>query len=364
MRMARRSAAPTGSLGRATLLVVVVSAFLLEGYVVKVGLTEGALPAPPWFGNGPTTVARLPRPPAGESYRFVVVDDTQSPGTFEELMERLRQVRPAFAVLLGDTVPEPTEVGHAFFRSELQEVDSPCPVFFVPGNHDVDPQKFPLSRFERFYGPSRMSFEVGPDLFLLFPLYTDNEDGGRQAAEATAWLRGRLEGRRQRYRNVFLFFHSPVGIHPGWERPGWEAYGGLAELIRRYRVTACFSGHVHRYGQVEAGGTDYFISGGGGASLKERGGVPGFHHALVLEVKDRTVGCSILPLEKRRDLEDKLEYWAIVRAWPYMKREYGDVLFWNLVAGAVVFAGVGFQRGGRRWMDALRLRREERYGCL
>ena len=335
-------------------MTVVLLALVFEGYLVAVGLTEGQLPVPGWFGNRVSSGARLSGVSADRPYRFLVVGDTKASGTFEALMESLPEAGPDFVVLLGDLVGRPTETEHAFLRAELEEADSPAPVFSVPGNHDVDPEGFPLVRFERFYGPARFRFTVGPDLFLLLPLYTDNEDGGVQAERAADFLEEALEGQRQRYRYVFLFGHSPAGIYPGWERPQWPAYRRLAELIRRYRVTAVFTGHLHRFSVVRAGETEYFVSGGGGASLKGVRGVPGFYHALVADVSPEAVRYTLFPLPRRRDVEDKIEYWVIARFWPWVRRQVGVFLAGNLLAGVAVVmvlrrrAGAGPGGGGRK----------------
>jgi hypothetical protein len=274
-----------------------------------------------------------------------MIGDTNGSGTYEGFMDQLARARPTCAVLLGDVVGNGTEGDHTFFRAELREMAIPCPVLCVPGNHDIDAQTFPLSRFRDSYGPVPTAVPVGPDLFLLLPLFADNLDGGRQAEEAARFLDETLAGRRDSYRYVFLFCHSPVGIFPGWERPDWPAYVHLAELMGRYRLTACFAGHLHLHQETEASGTRYFISGGGGSRLLR--GVAGsgqFFHSLVVKVTADDWVCSVLPLQERTDVEDKMEWWVLARFWPYVRREPGSIV---AIAGNVLIVGmlvVAFRR--------------------
>jgi hypothetical protein len=103
-----------------------------------------------------------------------------------------------------------------------------------------------------------------------------------------------------------------------------------------YRLTACFAGHLHLYQETEAGGTRYFISGGGGSRLLKGARNPReFFHSLVIKVGAGAPAYSVLPLVEREDVEDKMEWLVLARFWPYVRREPG-----NLIAGNALVAGM------------------------
>ena len=309
-----------------------------EAYTVLLAFTSPEC-VPEWFGNATRAAAQLAALPAEGDYTFWVVGDTQGSGTYEGFMDRVREERPDCVVFLGDVVGNPTEGDHTFFRSELWEMASPCPVLCVPGNHDIDPRTFPLSRFRDLYGPVPAALAVGPDLFLLLPFFADNqEDGGRQAEEAARFLEATLAGRRDSYRHVFLFCHNPGGIFPGCRQSDSPAYVRLAQLMGTYRLTACFAGHLHLYQEAEADGTRYFISGGGGSRLLKGTHDPrGFFHSLVIKVGAGAPEYSVLPLAEREDVGDKTKWWFLARVLPYVRQEPGGLIAGNaLVAGMLV----------------------------
>ncbi len=65
--------------------------------------------------------------------------------------------------------------------------------------------------------------------------------------------------------------------------PFWQHYRGLYALLKKHKITAVFSGHLHGYRRYQIGETLHFVTGGGGARLQYPGSR---HHYLEVEVRD------------------------------------------------------------------------------
>ena len=99
--------------------------FAFEVYVLSIDYFEGETLLPANFGNHPNVVGKLTGQEKKASFRFAVVGDTKSIGTFERIAEELRTVPLDFAVLLGDVAYDGTEAYHRWLRAEIKTI-SPC----------------------------------------------------------------------------------------------------------------------------------------------------------------------------------------------------------------------------------------------
>ncbi|MCF6158295.1 MAG: metallophosphatase family protein [wastewater metagenome] len=162
------------SLWKSILLVLILIFFGFEMYTMFIQNYEGNIDLPQLTGNFTQVREMLAKEQQKDEFCFAIIGDTQSHGTFEQIARELRSESLSFAVFLGDFVRKGTEGNHNYFKSEYAtEFTFPFPAFFVVGNHDVDMDSFPLSRFEEVYGPSIFSFEYQKCLFVV--LRTLNE---------------------------------------------------------------------------------------------------------------------------------------------------------------------------------------------
>jgi len=162
-------------------------------------------------------------------------------------------VRPSMAIIAGDLVD------HANNQRELDsfiqvEKTFAIPVYLIPGNHD-------LARDGKHFEPSLLDLyrkNIGPDRFVvrqagsLFVGLNSQLwiEGGGLAAEQFKWLEQQLRHRNQ-YRHVFIIQHHPLYLEAADEADeyfntplGWRTK--LLRLFERARVTAVFTGHLHR----------------------------------------------------------------------------------------------------------------------
>ena len=253
----------------------------------------------------------------------------------EELSRYHREVAPLDAVVhVGDLVESreaPGEVERRF--AEAAGVLDRLPVRWLPvaGDHDVNPPGYApgsadRSRrelFGRLVAERVAGAEVGPDGLLryavdlagfrLFVLdsqevaHADPRWGdvflARIGAGQLAWLAAEL-GRSEEPAVVVL--HQPLWL-------AWSGWQPVHELLRRHRVAAVVSGHLHH--PQDAGTLDgirYLTVGAtGGVTRGGRRSAGSVHHVTVLELApggDTRV--TLLPLDgrplalpARRDME-------------------------------------------------------------
>jgi len=315
------------------LLVLVV-----EAYAIITVYTEGNVPLPATFGNFERVRALLADDNDSEQFSFAVAGDTQGTGTFERLAESLKDEPISFLVLLGDCVRNGSPGDHQYFRAELaEELRMPYPTFYCVGNHDVSKDEFPISRFEKMYGPTNFSFEYQGCLFIVLrilnqPLYSTQESLG--------FLESILSDHRNNYRKIFVFMHIPPPVSTDFAARLFENTDIFIALCDRFKVDYVIAGDYHGYARVQRGDTVYLVTGGGGAHLEKE--MPGnFHHAVLITVGPQAVSERILAVERDEDLEDRIERWAIADVYAWMRKHVWITILMNI---GVIGFGVFFIR--------------------
>lgn len=225
--------------------------------------------------------------------RFAVLADTHvqpddvDPGDFPANREFAARNRHAvdliggldvdLVVHLGDVVhPVPGRPGHEPANVVAAEAYGALdvPLFVVPGNHDVGDKPYPFvdaptaaerhyRRFVGRWGPPFQGFSRAGIRFLLLDTPALGTDLPH-AAQQRRWLERQLAAAEESGERVLLFGHYPPYL---WEPDEPEHYDNLApgprrwllDLLRRHRVEAVFSGHVHRFFHTRYAGTDLYV---------------------------------------------------------------------------------------------------------
>jgi len=256
------------------------------------------------------------------TYRVAIAGDIHAPREeFSYLIPTLKESSPDFMVFLGDFVYRSDE-NHwpSFFRMGRDLFDR-VPFFPVVGDHDLGFQdKYGLySRY--FCTPNengRKFFyytqEVSNDVLVFLD---SNKTWGffRQAFWLYRYLKRRAKRGEIRY--LFVFAHKgPLSFKGG--RPGLYGIRTLFGMLKRYGVTAIFSGHDHHYVRGRShSGIPLFISGGAGggrpylinrdnphsrmSGTMEYGEV--CRHFLVLDVSDTE--CSVTAVDEEGRVVEK-----------------------------------------------------------
>lgn len=164
----------------------------------------------------------------------------------------------AFVLLLGDLLWDGES---SVFRAMMARLSMPW--FHVLGNNDRDRAEV----YGRELGPLYYALRARGCLFVALwscvPQQGIGDHQGAMDGAQIAWAQETLSIARERrppYHHVFLFTHCPV--LPDWREPG--KYGMRSELARqwfgwcrRFDVSACFFGHVHREYAFERDGTQF-----------------------------------------------------------------------------------------------------------
>jgi hypothetical protein len=214
-------------------------------------------------------------PPPGEAFSFVVFGDTRSnAGAHKNVVERVRREVPDFILATGDMVNEGTNTQdwQIFFDVE-RELLRDNALFPAIGNHDREPRPArTVENYRRYFAVPDDSPD--PERYYAFTysnarfLVLDSNLSSFALTDQTAWIERELTTAVQdaQIRHIFVVMHHPpfsTSIHGG----NSELREMWTPLFEKYRVEAVFSGHDHTYEHSLHNGTQYLVSGGGGAPL-------------------------------------------------------------------------------------------------
>ena len=235
-----------------------------------------------------------PRVEGRQLFTFAVVSDTHvnesedcSPSPFRTnllangrarfVLHEIAAMDPpvAFLVHLGDMVhPVPSQSTYeeavARYREIMQVIK--VPVHEIPGNHDIGDKALDwmpadiisdefLAAYRRAFGGDRFAFDQGPIRCIGINSVLINSGLAEEGAQR-AWLEAEFAGHRDK--RLFLFSHYPPFVFSPEEGSGYDNIDEpgrtwLLDLIRRHRVEAVFSGHVHNFWYDRISNTELYI---------------------------------------------------------------------------------------------------------
>ncbi len=224
--------------------------------------------------------------------RFVVIADThtnpaddgelspfashrQTNDRLRHAIETVNALQPDFVVHVGDMVhPVPDAERYpdavAAFRQAVAALQAP--LHLVPGNHDSGDKHAAyvpagvvnarhLALYQSHFGRYFYSFEH--DDCLQVVLHTSLINSGLpEEAEQRQWVEDTLAASQHRRR--FLFVHYPPFVaepeEPGhYDNVDEPGRSWLLDLIRRHRLDAVFTGHVHNFFCQQVGDTPVYL---------------------------------------------------------------------------------------------------------
>ena len=313
-----------------TWAVICVLGMALQAYAVLETKTARQSPMPDNFGNFPKVREMLPTASDDLPFTFVIVGDTRSVGTFEHLAEDINSVDPAFVVILGDWVSDGSPEQHAYFRQEAPEYNFTCPVFFSPGNHDVNPEKYPIDQFEKEYGPRNYSFVFKNNMFI-FISHLDSRFSNKESLE---YLRSFDRSQLEEYDRKFVFMHIPPYVSPDIKERHTKDENELIQILQDLNIDYAIAADFHGYNRTNLNSVEYIITGGGGSHLHESTGNQ-FHHAIGITLNKNMLSEKILPVSANIDIEDVLQLNATVYIGPFILNHLYPCLALNILAGVV-----------------------------
>ena len=222
-----------------------------------------------------------------------------------ETVEAINRIRPAFVVVTGDmTNNRFNEEQWAAYQELIGRIDKDIPVWHVPGNHDLKPrEEGDLQHYLDRYGYDRFSFRYGGCAFIGMNTCFLKDRCIEQEQEHCTWLLKEL-ARSQGARFRFVFTHCPVVKESPDEKEDYFNFQApyrqfYLEQFSRYRVSAVFSGHLHRARACEADGVPYYTTSASGLTLGD--GTSGLN--IVTVYKDRFTTEFVSATEARNPLK-------------------------------------------------------------
>ena len=269
------------------------------------------------FGNFESVRASLPASDPDKPFTFAIVGDPRSSGTFEDLAKDIAKAQPAFVVILGDGVKDAATDQHALFKRESAGYKLACPVFFTPGNHDVDPKDYPLATFEKDYGPRNFSFVYNDNIFI-FISHLDKRFSNQESLE---YLRSLDPEKLAAYHNRFVFIHIPPWVSPDIQERHTADEEDLMRIFEDLKIDYAVAADFHGYNRTRLRGVEYIVTGGGGGRLHDTHWKQ-FHHAIALTVGPDMVSERILPASAHFDLVKWIDMNSIVHIGPFLMEDF------------------------------------------
>lgn len=291
------------------------------------------------FGNFERVRASLPASDSNTPFTFVIVGDPRGTGTFEALAKDINKADPAFVVILGDWVKDGSDHQHAYYKRITPDFGFSCPVFFTPGNHDVDPQEYPLTSFERDYGPQNFSFVYDDNIFI-FISHLDKRFSNRESLE---YLRSLDKNTISSYRNSFVFMHIPPWVSPDIQERHTSDEKELMQIFEDLEIDYVVAADFHGYNRTRLRGVEYIVTGGGGGSLHDARW-PQFHHAMALTVGKDMLSERILPASSHFSIKEWIDMNSIVYVGPFLRAHNFISIAVNMLIVFIFFTSIKYSR--------------------
>lgn len=256
---------------------------------------SAALPAKDW---NPRQVERL-QALAGSKMTFAVMGDSRSnPVVFDRVLKDMAgDPSLTFAIDVGDMVEQGTLEQFDEFFKQIQPY-SRMPFLTAVGNHDLG-KNHDLTLYREIFGPDYYAFQLQDHYFIVL---NNNLRTGMGEAQM-AWLKDELK-KSQSSKTRLVFFHYPLFDPRRGDKHHClpeEAGRRLAALLRQYRVSHIFAGHIHSYFTGNWDGVPYTITGGAGAPLYGTDPDHFFHHYLKVTLQDRKVHVEVRRIKTEGD---------------------------------------------------------------
>ncbi len=194
-------------------------------------------------------------------FSFVQICDTQlgfgSEGyeqdlkSFKQAVRQINEMNPAFVVICGDLVNNPTDSTYADFIRIRKEFKMPC--YCSPGNHDVGniPNDTTLRYYRKTIGKDYYEFESNGYSFIVTNTQLWKVNVENESEKHDQWFKETLHAQYIKQNPVFVIGHHPLYL----ENPGEdEIYYNfpadkreeMLKLFKENNVLAFLSGHTHK----------------------------------------------------------------------------------------------------------------------
>ncbi|MCK4947390.1 MAG: metallophosphoesterase [Candidatus Aureabacteria bacterium] len=242
---------------------------------------------------------------AGENeWRFVVFGNSRpdgatepQPHVFRKIIKNIENESPFLVINVGDIIWGSSDL--ACTKKQMREFyrvfnTLKIPKYIAVGEHEIAGSEENQNYFKKKLGGLYKTFTHKNCRFIIL----NSEEIGSEskiAGKQFLWLERVLSTNKKKH--VFVFAHRPLFAVETSEGACFDSYpqdgAKLVELFNRYGVRYFIAGHERFYNRCENKGVIQYISGGAGAPLKVSEENGGFHHYLIVKVKDGNVDIQI-----------------------------------------------------------------------
>jgi len=232
-----------------------------------------------------------------EGFKFAVCGDPHANwDVYEKVLESAEKKGVEFLVNVGDLTRVGAESEYLEGKKLMEEFN--YDTYLVMGGHDriSDGTKW----YRKYFGRDYYTWNEGDAHFVVLN-NSDQKEG--IFSDHLKWLDDDLM--KNDLPLVFVFVHQPVGFpYASLEMVGYltakaqESEQDLANILKRHKIKALFSGHLHSYFPYQFEGISAIITGGAGGppqKLPFLETTP-FHYVLVT-VSDNEVDYEMIEVE-------------------------------------------------------------------
>jgi UDP-2,3-diacylglucosamine pyrophosphatase LpxH len=305
--------------------------FLSTLYVYNVYKDYSKIQKSEFLGNTDFVIKKIKD---GKSpFSFAFISDTENNDASIWLIKNLLKEDINFLVFSGDIANDPEEKEHKLLIQTISSFNPKMPIFFLPGNHDVnfkkDKQGFSKEDFRNLYGPINFHFIYNDCLFVFISNIDPND------AEGANYLDKVLSERGKDVKYTFLFTHSPLAKLRNKAFLSPECVTVLDTIVEKYKIDYIVCGDYHRHFELtEDDGTRYIISGSGGAHFHSNSLLGRFKSGTKITVYKNCVTEELLVYSKIFAFTDNsLRHFIYKKIIPSIEKQPG---VFNLIFSLII----------------------------
>ncbi|MFL2760147.1 MAG: metallophosphoesterase [Dehalococcoidia bacterium] len=199
---------------------------------------------------------------------------------FTKAIVYANEYKPDFVVMCGDMVHDADSLEQ---RAELlritDQLDKDIPIYWVAGNHDVgnSPTTASLESYRKLFGPDNYSFQKNNCSFIAInsSVCSDPTNVPEEWEFLIEFLKKELSKASDNGSlHKIVFLHHPLFLETANEADNYftipsQRRRQIIDLLDQYKVSAVFSGHLHRNNYKSLNGIEYVSSGPVGYPLDD-----------------------------------------------------------------------------------------------
>lgn len=201
------------------------------------------------------------------SFEFAILGDRTGeavPGVYQQVWHDIAASHPKFVINVGDTIQGGSDAAvNQEWQAVLHHIAAyrNCPLFLVPGNHDVW-SAASAAAFQKYAKhPLHYSFDYNGAHFTVL----DNSRSDRFSDSELQFLKQDLQ-LHQKQRVKFVFSHRPSWIlQVVLSNPNFA----LHKIAQQYGVKYVVAGHIHQMLHFQLDGITYLSMASSGGHLRE-----------------------------------------------------------------------------------------------